>query len=111
MVHIDQNRAIATVVYTISKKCCGELTPIGVLARGTIFGTHVCNLVHPKLRNVNFHNVTYSLISQNPRKRMFVVQISLVIVTFLSLISQNLSLMQTTKEVNPHPRIAPCVNM
>jgi hypothetical protein len=42
---------------------------------------------------------------------MFVVQISLLIVTFLSLISQNLSLMQTTKEVNSHPRIAPCVNM
>ena len=29
----------------------------------------------------------------------------------LSLISQNLSFMQTTKEVNPHPRIVPCVNM
>ena len=42
---------------------------------------------------------------------MFIVQISLLIVTFLSLISQILSLMQTTKEVNPHPRIAPCVNM
>jgi hypothetical protein len=34
---------------------------------------------------------------------MFVVQISLLIVTFLSLISQNLSLTQTTQEVNPHP--------
>ena len=42
---------------------------------------------------------------------MFVVQISLLIVTFLSLISQNLSLPQITKEVNPRPRIAPCVNM
>ena len=42
---------------------------------------------------------------------MFVVQISLLIVTFLSLISQNLSSIQTTKEVNPHPHIAPCVNM
>jgi len=42
---------------------------------------------------------------------MFVVQISLLIVTFFSLIPHNLSLMQTTKEVNPHPRIAPCVNM
>jgi hypothetical protein len=51
-------------------------------------------------------NVTHSLISRNPRERMFVVQISL-----LSLISRNLSLPQTTKEVNPHPRIAPCVNM
>ena len=42
---------------------------------------------------------------------MFVVQISLLIVTFLSIISQNLSIMQTTKEFNPHPRIASCVNM
>ena len=36
---------------------------------------------------------------------------SLLIVTFLSLISQVLSLMQTTKEVNPHPHIAPRVHM
>ena len=42
---------------------------------------------------------------------MFIVQISLRIVTFLSLISQKFSLMQTIKEVNPHPRIAPHVNM
>ena len=42
---------------------------------------------------------------------MFVVQISLLIVTFLSLISRILSLMQTTKEVYPHPCIAPCVNV
>jgi hypothetical protein len=42
---------------------------------------------------------------------MFIVQISLLIVTFLFLISRNLWLMQTTQEVNPHPRIAPCVNM
>jgi hypothetical protein len=39
------------------------------------------------------------------------VQISLLIVTFLSLISRNLSLMETTKEVNPHSCIAPCANM
>ena len=44
-------------------------------------------------------------------ERMFVVQISLCIVTFLSLTSQNLSMMQTTKEVNLQPRIAPHVNM
>ena len=60
-------------------------------------------LTHLKLCNINLHNVTHSLISQNPRERMFVVQISLLIVTFLSLISRILSLMQTTKEVNPHP--------
>ena len=67
--------------------------------------------VHPKLRNINFHNVTHSLISQNPRERMFTVYISLFIVTFLSLVSQNLSLMQITQEVNPHTCSAPCVNM
>ena len=67
--------------------------------------------LHPKLRNINLHNVTHSLTYQNRRERMFVVQISLLIVTFLSLISRNLSLMQITKEVNPHPRIVPCVNM
>ena len=42
---------------------------------------------------------------------MFIVQISLLIVTFLSFLSWNLSLMHTTQEVNPHPRIAPCANM
>jgi hypothetical protein len=71
----------------------------------------VCESLHPKLHNINLHNVTHSLISQNPRERMFEVQISLLIVTFLSLISQNLSLMQITQEINPHPHIAPCVNM
>ena len=69
------------------------------------------NLLHPKLRNIHPHNVTCSLISRNPRERMFVVQISLLIVTLLSLISWILSLMQITKEVNRHPHIAPCVNM
>ena len=67
--------------------------------------------VHPKLRSINFHNVTHSLISQNRRERMFVVQISLLIVTFLSPTSQNLSLLQTAKEVNPHSHIESCVNM
>ena len=64
------------------------------------------SIVHPKLRIINLHNVTKSLISQNPREWMFIVQVSLLIVTFLSLISQTLSLMQTTQEINPHPRIA-----
>jgi hypothetical protein len=44
-------------------------------------------VVHPKLRNISLHNVTHSLMSQNPRERIFVVHISLYIVTFLSLIS------------------------
>ena len=69
------------------------------------------HLVHPQLCNINLHNVTHSLISQNPREHMFVVQISFLTVTFLSLISQNLSSMQTTQEVNPHPHITPCVNI
>ena len=30
--------------------------------------------IHPKLRNINPHNVTHSPISQNPRERMFVVE-------------------------------------
>jgi hypothetical protein len=44
--------------------------------------------VHPKLHDMNPHNVPRSLISRNSRERMFIVQISLLIVTFLSLISQ-----------------------
>ena len=53
---------------------------------------------------------TMSLTLRNPREWMFVVQISLLIVTFLSLTSQNLSFMQTIQGVNPHPHIAPCFN-
>jgi hypothetical protein len=51
------------------------------------------------------HNVTHSLISQNPTERTFIVQISLLIVTFLSLLSQNLSSMQIKppkKSTQPH---------
>ena len=44
--------------------------------------------LHPKLHYINLHNVTCSLISQNPRERMFVVQISLLIVKFLSFITK-----------------------
>ena len=39
---------------------------------------------------------------------MFVVQISFFIVTFSSLYHE---ICQTTKEVDPHPHIAPCVHM
>jgi hypothetical protein len=42
---------------------------------------------------------------------MFVIQISFFIVTFFSLVSRNLSFMQTTKEVIPRPCIVRCVNM
>ena len=69
-------------------------------------------IIPPKLRKSNLHKITHSLIiCWNPREQMFVVQISRLIVTFLFLILQILSLMQTTKEVNPRPHIAPCVNM
>ena len=53
--------------------------------------------LHPKLYTINFHNVTLSLISRNPRERMFIVQISFLIVTFLSLTSQNLWLCKPPK--------------
>ena len=72
---------------------------------------YICSHVHPKLHNINPHNVTHSLISQSHGECMFVVQIPLLIVTLLSLISRNLSSMQTTKEVDPYPRIMPCVKM
>jgi hypothetical protein len=85
---------------------------MGICVLITIF--FIC-ILHTRIYTLNSVISTpvmsHSLISRNPRERMFVVQISLHIVTFLSLISQNLSLMQTIKEVNPHPRIAPCVNM
>ena len=67
--------------------------------------------MHLKLCNIDPHNVTHSPISRNPREWMFVVQMLLLNVTFSSLISRYLSLMQTTKEVNSHPHIALCVNM
>jgi hypothetical protein len=79
------------------------LKGIGLYAQNMIAILVSMANIHPKLLNINLHNVTHSLISQNSREWMFVVQISLLIVTFLSLISQNLSLMQTTKEVNTHP--------
>jgi hypothetical protein len=59
--------------------------------------------VHPKLRNINPHNVTHSLISQNSRERMFVVQNSLLIVTLLSLISQNFLINANHQRSQPTP--------
>ena len=67
--------------------------------------------IHLKLRDIHPCNVTHSLTCQHPRERMFLVQISLLIVTFLSLMSRVLPLVQTIIEVNPHPHIVPCVNM
>jgi hypothetical protein len=42
---------------------------------------------------------------------MSAVQISTSLSHFSPLYHKSPSLMQTTQEVNPHPRIAPCVNM
>ena len=53
--------------------------------------------VQPKLRNINLHGIIHPLISWNSREQMFVVRISLPIVTFLSLISWIMSLMHTPK--------------
>ena len=47
---------------------------------GPTFGLEILQsswFLHPKLYNINPHNVTHSLIPWNPRDRMFVVQISL----------------------------------
>ena len=45
-------------------------------------------ILHPKFRNINLHSVTRSLTSRNHRERIFTVQISLLIVTYLSLTSR-----------------------
>ena len=78
---------------------CFHFTNASIVLKVHHVGCHA-KLLHPKLRNINPHNVTHSLVSQNPRERMLVVQISLLVVTFLSPISQNLSLMY-------HPRSQP----
>jgi hypothetical protein len=72
------------------------------------------NFSHKWIKST-LHSFSHSLIiylrvPYPGKERMFIVQISVLIVTLLSLISLNLSWMQTTKEGNPHPRIAPCVN-
>ena len=43
----------------------------------------------PELCKINLHDITHSLISQNPRERMFVLQISLLIVTCIFLYIMN----------------------
>ena len=72
------------------------------------WGMSQYSLVHFKFQTINLHNATCSLISRKPREWMFVLSpychISLSYIT-------KFSLMQTTKEVNPHPRITPCFNM
>jgi hypothetical protein len=67
--------------------------------------------LHPKLCNIDFHNVAHFLVSWNSRERIFCSSNFTPYCHIFSLISWNLSLMQTIKEVNPHPYIAPCVDM
>ena len=67
--------------------------------------------IHPKLHDINLHNTTHSLISWNPRERMFVVQISLLIVIFFSLISRVFFIINANHQRSqPTPSHAPHVN-
>jgi hypothetical protein len=59
--------------------------------------------IHPKPRNINLHNVTHSLISQNLREWMFVVQVSLLIVTCLSLMFMNFVMNANHPRSQPTP--------
>ena len=61
--------------------------------------------------NINLHSVTHSLVSHNPTERMVCSSNLTPYCHFLFLVSRILSLMQTTKDVKPHPRIVTCVNM
>ena len=69
-------------------------------------------IIHPKLCSINLHNVTHSLTSQTPTERICLQFKSHSLLSHLfSHISRISSLMRTTQEGSPHPRIAPCVNM
>ena len=58
--------------------------------------------IHSKLCNINPYNFIPSLISRNPRERMFLVWISLFVVTFPP-ICHGLRIQEiTTKEFKPH---------
>jgi hypothetical protein len=59
--------------------------------------------MHPTLRNINPRNATHALISPNPRQQMFVVQVSLLIVTFLSLISSDFVIDANHQRSQPTP--------
>ena len=67
-------------------------SPIGLLMHYIDYMVNSVGLVRSKLHNINFLDVTLSLISRKPRKRMFSIQISLLIVTFSSHISWVLTL-------------------
>ena len=70
----------------------GSFTPLDGESNGNIAGlgysAKPSTSIHPKVCNINLHNITCSLINWNPSEWMFVTKISFLIVTFLSLISQ-----------------------
>ena len=68
-------------------------------------------VTHLELHNNNFHNDTHSPISQNPREGMFVVKSHSLLSHFSPLYHKYCHYYKPPKKVNPHPRIAPCVNM
>ena len=61
-----------------------------------------------RVRNINLLTITPSLISQNPRDRMFTVETPLLVVTFPSYVIWVLTLKQTTKELKPHTHTSWC---
>jgi hypothetical protein len=77
---------IVTLFSLILQFFCQGFWKCGRYAGIIWFVFHVLQLLHPKLRNTDPHNVTHSLTSWNPRESMFVVQISLLVVSFLFLI-------------------------
>ena len=81
--------ATGTQDYTVKPASIHMKTrPFGKFSKGGgDLALHLITGIHPNLRNINPHNVTHSLISPNAREQMLVVQISLLIVTFPSLLS------------------------
>ena len=56
---------------------------------GDFWAQSLKTLVHPKLCEINLHNVTHSLVYRNLRERMFVVHISLLLSHFSFLYHKN----------------------
>lgn len=120
--HIYRSQGVLSILSSrpAEIKCSGHVDfgqafsrlPVRWWLPGVVCPWVLCE-IHPKLRNIYIYNVTHSIISRNPNERMIFIQISLLIVTFRSLISWVFfwSLMHTTKEVNPNLCIVPCVNM
>ena len=88
---------ILNIVFSLVVACLSFLKYYSLLIC-IVWGEGRKTWVHPKLYNIKPHNVIHSLIVRNHRERLFVVKISLLIVTFFSLISRILSLMQPPKK-------------